>query len=167
MKVGLLFSVRDDMRWVTGFVVTIVAGFLWCSTRASSQQAATSTHSDRSSLHLFFGETVDGGCFDSQHAEHHVDLPSMMSLVLDHCAEPFPGRDRRPRRSEALSFPLLGRKRLEQLDRIRVTFLEVGHHVREAIGKLDSASLRTHAKALLRAPTRARIDRVLERMSAP
>jgi phosphotransferase system enzyme I (PtsI) len=39
--------------------------------------------------------------------------------------------------------------------------------IREAIGGLDSAELRTHAHALLRAPTRARIDRVLARMGCP
>jgi phosphotransferase system enzyme I (PtsI) len=38
--------------------------------------------------------------------------------------------------------------------------------IREAIGNLDSAGLRAHAKALLRAPTRAGIDRVLARMTA-
>ncbi|WP_395683436.1 phosphoenolpyruvate--protein phosphotransferase [Dokdonella sp.] len=38
--------------------------------------------------------------------------------------------------------------------------------IREAIGSLDSAGLRAHAKALLGAPTRARIDRVLARMAA-
>jgi phosphotransferase system enzyme I (PtsI) len=39
--------------------------------------------------------------------------------------------------------------------------------IREAIGNLDSAGLRAHAKALLRAPTRAHIDRVLARMTTP
>lgn len=38
--------------------------------------------------------------------------------------------------------------------------------VREAIGALDQEQLRTHAAALLRAPTRERIERVLERMRA-
>jgi|SoiMethySBSTD1v2_1073268.scaffolds.fasta_scaffold2406640_2 hypothetical protein len=40
------------MRWVTRYVVTIVAGFLQCSTLASSQQADPSSHSDRSSAGL-------------------------------------------------------------------------------------------------------------------
>jgi phosphotransferase system enzyme I (PtsI) len=39
--------------------------------------------------------------------------------------------------------------------------------IREAIGSLDGAELRAHANALLRAPTRARIDRVLARMGCP
>src|SRR5688572_12718112 len=136
--VGSTFSVRLDMRWVTRFVVTIVAGFLAGSTLASWQRTAPSTHSDRARVHLLFGESIDRRCLDSQHAEHHVDLPSMMGLVLDHRAEPFPGRDWRPCGSEALANPLLGRERLEQLHRIHVTLVEVGRQVSEAIRKLAS-----------------------------
>ena len=39
--------------------------------------------------------------------------------------------------------------------------------IREAIADLHGAELRAHAKALLRAPTRARIDRVLAKMGCP
>src|ERR1043166_427618 len=112
---------------------------------------------------LFPRQAIDGWSGDATHAQHQVELPAMMCLVLDHRAKPFPDGDWRVRRrSTLLAEPTIG-ERGEERTRFVVQPIVVGEGRCEAVGEVG-AMPRIRARATMDS---LRIHEPLDRREMP
>src|SRR5690348_2068629 len=93
------------------------------------------------------------------HAEHHIDLPAVMRLVLDHRAEPLADGDRRVGRRAAFleepSVTELGEKRT----RFVVQAVVICDRCVEAIGEVAAVSWVCAATSMYRLRVQVPLDR--------
>jgi hypothetical protein len=75
-----------------------------------------------------------------KHAEHEIDLPAVMDLVLKHRAQPLPRGDVGAAWRHALAAQIGWREPAEDLDGLGVHPLEIAHYLVVAVGEISPVS---------------------------